>query len=68
MNKSKLHYHEHQPGWLPRRDNQLADRGATGGFGLVHVLDDEGGVFEFPRSHRAHDIGEREVSGAVFEV
>src|SRR6266446_8786181 len=57
-----------RPGWSPRRHDELADRGATGGFGLVHVLGDKGRVFEFARDYRADDIGEGEVSGAVFEV
>src|SRR5262245_17143842 len=49
-------------------DRQLADSVAPGGFGLVHVLGDHGGIDEFAGSHRAHDIGQREVAGAVLEI
>src|SRR6266446_2432880 len=61
-------YYEFTASLLPRRDHQLADRGAPGGFGLVHVLGDEGGVFEFAGGDGAHDVCEGEVPGAVFEV
>src|SRR5215467_4704134 len=49
-------------------DDQLANSGAAGGFGLVHVLGDHGGIDEFARRYRTHDIGQREVAGAVLEV
>src|SRR4051794_40435286 len=49
-------------------DRQLADSVAPGGFGLVHVLGDHGGIDEFAGSDRPHDIGEREIAGAILEV
>src|SRR5262249_35265596 len=49
-------------------DDQLANSGAAGGFGLVHVLGDHGGIDEFAPRYRTHHIGERTGAGAVLEV
>src|SRR5712672_2834334 len=52
---------------LTRVHGQRADRGAAGGLRFVHVLGNEGGIFELARRHRAHDIGQREVAGVFAE-
>ena len=45
-----------------------ADRGASGGFRIVHVLDDKRRIGELARRDGTHDIGQREVLDARRQI